>query len=68
MRLKSRLIYYELRKLLVTSLIVSFFDYCCLVYDVLDVTLMDKVEKILNLAIRFIFGVGRYDRVSITSL
>ena len=29
---------------------------------------MDKVERIFNLAIRFIFGVGRYERVSITSL
>ena len=29
---------------------------------------MDKVERIFNLAIRFIFSVGRYERVSITSL
>ena len=68
LRLKSRLLSYNLRKLLVTSLITPFFDYCCLVYDALDVTLMYKVERILNLAIRFIFGVGRYERVSITSL
>ena len=68
LRLKSRLLSYSLRTLLVSSLIVPFFDYCCLVYDALDVTLMDKVERIFNLAIRFIFGVGRYERVSITSL
>ena len=68
LRLKSRLLSFGLRKLLVSSLIIPFFDYCCLVYDALDVTLIDKVERILNLAIRFIFGVGRYERVSVTSL
>ena len=68
LRLKSRLLSYEPRKLLVTSLIVPFFDYCYLVYDALDVILMDIIGWILNLAIRFIFGVRRYERVSITSL
>ena len=66
--LKSKLLSFELRKLLVSSLIVSFFDYYCLVYDALDVALIDKVERALNLAVRFIFVVGRYERVSITSL
>ena len=68
LRLKSRVLSHELRKLLVSTLIFPFFDYCCLVYDALDVTLIDKIERILNLAIRFIFGIGRYDMVSITPL
>ena len=46
LRLKSRLLSYELRKLRVNSLIIPFFDYCCLVYDSLDITLMDKIERI----------------------
>ena len=59
LRLKSRLLSYELLKLLVNSLIIPFFDDCYLVYDALDVILMDKIEGILNLAIRFIFGIIR---------
>ena len=68
LRFKSRLLSYELLKLTVNSLIIPYFDYSCLVYDALDVTLMDKKERILNLAIRFIFGNGRYEQVSITPL
>ena len=66
--LKSRLISDELRKSLVSSLIIPYFDYCCLVYDALNIKLIDKVERILNLAIRFIFRVGRHERVSIPPL
>ena len=68
LRLKSKILSYELRKLLVSSLIIPYFDYCCLVYDALDVTLTEKVKRILNLVIRFIFRVGRYERVSISPL
>ena len=61
LRLKSRLLSYELRKLLVNSLVIPYFYYCCPVYDSLGVTLVERIERILNLAIRFIFSISRYE-------
>ena len=47
----------HVRKLLIESLIMPNFDYCCLVYNDLTGELGLRLERMLNACVRFIFGV-----------
>jgi hypothetical protein len=54
----------SVKAVLISSLILPLFDYCCLVYCDITDELNYKLQKALNYAIRFIFDANRYDHVT----
>lgn len=54
----------QLRTRLVESLVFPLIDYCCLVYDGLSAELSLKLQRLVNLGIRYIFGARRDEHVT----
>lgn len=52
------------RLLLVKSLILPFFDYCCIVYDDITDELNSKLERSLNACIRFIYNLRKMEHIT----
>lgn len=50
----------DLRKHLVEALVFPLVDYCCLVYDGLCEELSSRVQRLINMGIRYVFG-ARWD-------
>ena len=53
----------ESKIILCDSIILSQFNYCDVVYSNLDKYLKDKIQKVQNLCLRFIFDIKRRDHV-----
>ncbi len=54
----------KVRKMLVSSLIFPHIDYASVVFTDMSVTNTAKLQKALNVAVRFITGTGRYDHIT----
>lgn len=55
----------RLRKMLVESLVLSNFNYCNFVYGpFLNMREQQKIQKVQNSCVRFIFGLRKYDHIS----
>ena len=52
------------RKQLVSSLIFPHIDYCCLVYQDITEELNVKIQRSLNMCVRFIFNIKKDDHIS----
>ncbi|XP_043474317.1 uncharacterized protein LOC122506287 [Leptopilina heterotoma] len=52
------------RSLLVKTLILPIFDYCCVVYDDITKELNYKLERSLNACIRFIYGLPKFEHIT----
>lgn len=56
----------RLRRMLVESLVLSNFNYCNYVYGpFLNVCEQRKIQKVQNSCVRFIFGLRKYDHISL---
>lgn len=55
----------ETRELLVRSLLLPHLTYCCPVFGQLSASSRKIFEKAFNACVRFVYGVGRYQSVSI---
>ncbi|RYA73488.1 hypothetical protein DD595_24960, partial [Enterobacter cloacae complex sp. 4DZ3-17B2] len=54
----------DVRQTLVSSLILPYFDYCCAVYNDINVTQKIRVERMFNAGIRFIFDLRRDEHIT----
>ena len=54
----------RLRKHLIQMLLILIIDYCCLVYCDLSSEFDDKLQKLVNCGIRYIFGPRRCNHIS----
>ena len=55
----------KLRKILVESLVLSNFNYCSFVYGpFLTIREQQKIQRVQNSCVRFIFGLRKYDHIS----
>jgi len=54
----------EIRIKIIQSLIMPKFDYCDIVYMHLSTKLQNKLQKMHNLCIRFIFNLKKFDHIS----
>ncbi len=54
---------FNVKKLLINCLIISKFDYCDIIYMHLSETLKNKLQKLQNICIKFIFNLKKYDHV-----
>lgn len=52
------------RLLLIKSLILPYFDYCSLVYDDITDELNNKLERVLNACIRFVFNLPKSEHIT----
>lgn len=55
---------YSTKVTLVNSLLLPIIDYADVCYPDLTEELLDKLDRLLNLCIRYIFGLRKYDHVS----
>lgn len=55
---------FALRKHLVESLVFRLVDYCCLVYGGMCDEFSVRIQRLINMGIRYIFGVRRDDHVT----
>jgi Reverse transcriptase (RNA-dependent DNA polymerase) len=55
---------YKTKILLAHALLLPILDYADVCYTNISEELMNKLERLQNLAIRFIFGLRKYDRIS----
>jgi hypothetical protein len=55
---------YKTRIILAHALLLPILDYADVCYTDITEQLLNKLERLLNLAIRFIFGLRKYDRIS----
>jgi Reverse transcriptase (RNA-dependent DNA polymerase) len=55
----------NVRLILIQSLITPKFDYCDIVFMHMSINLQNKLQKMLNLCIRFIFNLRKYDHISL---
>jgi len=53
----------NVKKLLVNSLIISKFDYCDIIYMHLSENLQNKLQKLQNICIKFIYNLKKYDHI-----
>lgn len=60
----ARFIPQETKKLLVKSLLMPHFAYCCPVIGDLSASAKKILEKPFKACVRFVYGIGRYDSVS----
>ena len=58
----------ESKKTLCDSLVLSLFNYCDVVYDSISSTLKQRIQKVQNACIRFIFKIKKYERHSVSAL
>ena len=57
----------DLKKVLCESLVLSNFNYCDTVYGpCLDTIDQNRIQKVQNACLRFIYGLRKYDRISYT--
>ena len=54
----------NVKKLLINSLIISKFDYCDIIYMHLSENLQNKLQKLQNTCIKFIFNLKKYDHIN----
>jgi len=55
---------FNVKKLLINSLIISKFDYCDIIYMHLSENLQNKLQKLQNICIKFIFNLKKYDHIN----
>ena len=55
---------FKLRKHLIESLLFPLVDYCCLVICDLSAELNNKLQKVINSGIRYIFGIRKREHIS----
>ena len=54
----------ELKRILVQTLVMSHFDYCDILLTDLAENLSDKLQRVHNMCIRYIFNIRRYEHIS----
>ena len=64
LRQRSWLIPRDVKKLWIQALVISYFDYACLVYDSMPGYLKLKVERLMNSGICYIYNLRRYSHIS----
>ncbi|XP_015123003.1 uncharacterized protein LOC107045302 [Diachasma alloeum] len=55
---------FELRKHLIETLVFPLVDYCCLVYGGLSAELSLRIQRLVNMGVRFVFGVRRDEHIA----
>ena len=54
----------NLKKILVETLVMPYFDYCDVLLIDLNYNLTEKLQHVHNMCIRYIFNIRKYDHVS----
>ena len=54
----------NLKKILVETLVIPHFDYCDVLLTDLNCGLTEKLQRVHNMCIRYIFNIRKYDHVS----
>ena len=54
----------DLKRILVQTLVIPHFDYCDILLTDLAENLSDKLQRVHNMCIRYIFNIRRYEHIS----
>lgn len=54
----------KLKEILVQTLVMPHFDYCDVLYSNLSAELSQKLQRVHNVCVRFIFNIRRHDHIS----
>lgn len=64
LRQQQHFIPFEAKRMLVTSLLLPIIDYADICYTDISEELLNKLDRLLNLCIRYMYGLKKYDHVS----